>query len=460
MKTSLGWLGKLLVLTLPFATASAQDVSLAIRGTVTDSIHARPLVGAKVVASRAVPPESVTVAHDFAATTDANGRFTIASLTPAIYLITVEHPWLDSTGFDVSARTVDLREKRSVQLSLAVPSGNTIRAAFCGKIARDTSLGLVEGYVHDALSEEPEADVRVLFAWSDFTVDRRTARATPRYHTVAAKTASDGSFAVCGLPISTTLLMQAQIGERASTGAVEVQIPPGGVLVESLRIAATKTATASIFGVVIRDGSSQRPVAGAHVHVFGANEEVLTGDDGGFHLNAVEVGTQSIEVTAVGFRPRRYAIEVHDGSPIKVNLVLPEVAQMLDTVRSTTHRGGAASLRDEFDVRAFRGTGQYITEDMIAKTHPWQTTDLLRYVSGFEFKSDTVFSKRGEIEVMGTGICRPLLLIDGSPADSMNEVLPIAIHGIEVYASSINVPIQYSATATATGCGAILIWTK
>ncbi len=460
MKTSLGWLGKLLVLTLPFATASAQDVSLAIRGTVTDSIHARPLVGAKVVASRAVPPESVTVAHDFAATTDANGRFTIASLTPAIYLITVEHPWLDSTGFDVSARTVDLRDKHSVQLSLAVPSGNTIRSAFCGKIARDTSLGLVEGYVHDALSDAPEAEVRVLFAWSDFTVDRRTARATPRYHTVAAKTASDGSFAVCGLPISTTLLMQAQIGERASTGAVEVQIPPGGVLVESLRIAATKTATASISGVVIRDGSSQRPVVGAHVHVFGANEEVLTGDDGGFHLNAVEIGTQSIEVTAVGFRPRRYAIEVHDGSPIKVNLVLPEMAQMLDTVRSTTHRGGAPALRDEFDARAVRGTGQYINEDMIAKTKPWQTTDLLRYVHGFEFKSDTVFSKRGEIEVMGTGICRPLLLIDGSPADSMNEVLPIAIHGIEVYASSINVPIQYSATATATGCGAILIWTK
>ncbi len=100
---------------------------------------------------------------------------------------------------------------------------------------------------------------------------------------------------------------------------------------------------------------------------------------------------------------------------------------------------------------------------MIAKTRPWQTTDLLRYVHGFEYKSDTVFTTRGDAElaVMGaTGICKPVLLIDGNPADSMNEVMPIAIHGIEIYASSINVPIQYSATATATGCGAILIWTK
>lgn len=463
MKSSLRWLGKLLVLVvlgLPVARAASQDAPLAIRGTVIDSIHARPLAGAKVVASRAVPAESLTVAHEFTATTDVNGRFAITALAPAVYLITVDHPWLDSTGFDVSARTVDLREKHSVQLDLAVPSGNTIRSAFCGKIARDTSVGLVEGFVHDALSDAPVEAVRVLFAWSDFTVDRRTARPTPHYHTVAARTAVDGSFAVCGLPVSTSLLMQAQIGERESTGAVEVQIPPAGVLVESLRIAANKTASAAIAGVVIRDGSTQRPVAGAHVHVFGAHEDVLTGADGSFRLNAVEIGTQSLEVTAVGFRPRRYAIEVREGTPISVNLVLPEMAQVLDTVRSTARRVAAPSLRDEFDARAFHGTGQYLTEDMIAQKHPWQTTDLLQYVRGFEYLRDTVFSKRGEVEVGGNAVCKPLLLIDGSPANSMNEVLPIAIHGIEVYASSINVPIQYSATATATGCGAILIWTK
>jgi hypothetical protein len=459
LKTPLGWLGSLFLLGLPFAMASAQEPPVAIRGTVTDSVRRGPLVGAKVVAVRTVAPDSVNAAYEFVARTDANGRFAITSLVPAVYLVTVEHPWLDSSGFDVSAQTVDLRDRHSVTLNLAVPSGVTIRTAFCGRIARDTSLGLVEGYVRDARSDAPVEAVRVLFAWSDFTVDMRTARAMPRYHTIAAKTARDGSFAVCGLPVSTSLLMQAQIGERAATGAVEVQIPAGGVLVETLRIAANAPGTASVSGGVIRDGS-QRPVAGAHVHVFGASDEVLTADDGSFHLIDVPIGTQSIEVTAVGFRPRRYAIDVHLEGAIRLNLVLPEMAQLLDTVRSTARRTGAASLRDEFDQRAFRGTGQYITEDMIAKRHPWQTTDLLRYVHGFVFKSDTVFTTRGEIEVGGMGYCKPLLLIDGSPADSMNEVLPIAIHGIEVYASSINVPIQYSATATATGCGAILIWTK
>jgi hypothetical protein len=130
--------------------------------------------------------------------------------------------------------------------------------------------------------------------------------------------------------------------------------------------------------------------------------------------------------------------------------------QALDTVRTTTKRLNAAALREEFDERTVRGTGQYITEDMIARTHPWLTSDLIRHVGGFELKGDTVFSTRGDYEVGGTGVCKPVLLIDGNPADSMNEVMPMAIHGIEIYASSINVPLKYPSSA----CGAIFIWTK
>ena len=93
---------------------------------------------------------------------------------------------------------------------------------------------------------------------------------------------------------------------------------------------------------------------------------------------------------------------------------------------------------------------------MIARTHPWKTSELIRYVRGFEVRADTVFGKRGDYELGGTGQCKPLILIDGSPADLMDEVLPIAIHGIEFYASSVNVPLKYPASA----CGAIYIWMK
>jgi Carboxypeptidase regulatory-like domain len=453
------WLRGFVLLAAPIAAAAAQDSTLAIRGIVMDSVGKKPLVGARVIASRAVSADSLNSPHEFTAKTDSSGRFEIRPLAPAVFLVTVEHPWIDSTGFDVPPRTIDLRNHRSAMLNLAVPSGPTIRTAFCPPGVRDSAHGLVEGYVRDAVSDEAVIGVRVLFAWSDFTVNKRTGRATPHHHAFATSTARDGSFVVCGLPVAETILMQAQIEERAATGAVEVAIPSGGVLVETLRIATNKAGTVSVSGSV-RRGGTELPVVGAHVHVFGADDEVVTADDGSFHLNDVPIGTQSIEVTALGLRPRRYAIDVRPSGTGRLSIAMGEGAQSLDTVRTIGQRTHAASLRDEFDARAEHGLGQYITEDMIAKTHPWQTTDLIRYVAGFKVRRDTVFTSRGDFEIGARSTCKPTLLIDGSPADSMNEVMPIAIHGIEIYASSVNVPLKYSSTATASVCGTILIWTK
>jgi hypothetical protein len=445
----------LFLLGMPLAAAAAQEASLTIRGVVTDSVHHGPLVGARIIASRTIAHDTVTTTEDVVAKTDAAGRFELKALAAAVYLLTVEHPWLDSTGFDVSAQTVDLRDGHSATVSLAVPSGATIRSAFCPPGARDTTVGLVEGHVRDAQSGQPVGGVRVIFAWTDFTVDKRTARATPRPHTIASSTARDGSFAACGLPISEKFLMQAQIGDRSATGAIEVEIPSSGVLVETLRIATNKAGTTSVVGDVIRS-ASQRPVPGAHIHVFGASNEVVSAADGSFRLNDVPIGTQSIEVTSVGLKPRRYTIDVPPEGIPAVHIAVAEAGQVLDTVRSTARRNGAAALRDEFDVRVNRGTGQYFTESSIESIHPLQTSDLVRFFRGFEVHADTIYSKRGDLEIGGLSTCKPVLLIDGNPADSMNEVLPVSIHGIEVYASPINAPLKYAAAE----CGAIYIWTK
>jgi hypothetical protein len=338
----------------------------------------------------------------------------------------------------------------------AQDSARVVRVASCAAAARDSTRGRVEGHVRDAQSDQPIANVRVVLEWSDFTVDRHTGRATEYAHTVTTGTKRDGTFAICDLPTGQAFLMQAQIAERAATGAIEVEIPPGGVLFKSLRIAATKDGAASISGRVERTGSKQ-PVAGAHVHVFGADSSSVTASDGSFYLNDVPIGTQSIEITSVGLRPRRYAIDVPADGASGLTIELDERVRSLDTIRTVGKRIMAPALRDEFDLRAVHGgTGQYITQAMIERRHPWQTTDMIRFARGFEFVGDTVFSTRGVLEVGGTGRCKPILLIDGSPADSMNEILPIAIHGIEIYATSAGVPPKYPSS----DCGAIFIWTK
>lgn len=94
---------------------------------------------------------------------------------------------------------------------------------------------------------------------------------------------------------------------------------------------------------------------------------------------------------------------------------------------------------------------------MIAKAQVVQTAELFQQVRGFYVMSDTVYSSRGLTELSGNRVCQPTVYINGmQSAGTMNDIVPTDIHGIEIYASSINVPPQYKASA----CGAILIWTK
>lgn len=446
----------LLLTTLAWSRVTAQETPPSLRGMVTDSIRHVPLAGATVIASRAADRDGA--AEDFSATTDARGRFELTSLRPGVYVVTVEHPWLDSTGLGVPAQTVSLVNVSTAIVNLAVPSGATIRAALCPISAHDTTLGLIAGYVKDVNSDHPVAGARVVFAWDDFDVEQRSARALQHKRLAAAMSGRDGEFRICGVPVQYPLLMQAQIGSHEATGAVEVQVPPSGVLVQTLRLDASPSGSTSLTGVVRKSGSG-RAVAGAHVHLYGAIDEVLSAPDGSFHLMNVPYGTQSVEVTALGYYPRRYAVEVHPNEVPSVVIPMLEMGPVLDSVRIIARRQGAATLHREFDERSAHGSGQYITEEMIAKAAPLETAELMQQVRGFYVMQDTVYSSRGTTSIAANSnhVCQPTLFIDGNPsAGTMNDIVPSAIHGIEIYASSINVPPKYPAAS----CGAILIWTK
>jgi hypothetical protein len=444
----------LLLTSLCGSLVAAQAASpLILQGTVIDSIRHVPLVGATVIAS--ATSNAAGAAPDRTATTDVRGRYTINPASPGMYVVTVEHPWLDSTGLGVPARTVAVRDQ-PVTVNLAVPSGATIRAAFCPISAHDSTLGLVAGYVKDVNSEHPVAGARVVFAWDDFDVDRMSAHATEHRRLAAVTSGADGTFRVCGLPVERTLLVQAQIGSHEATGAIEAEVPASGVLVETLRIDASPSGTTSLSGVVHRSGSG-RTIAGAHVHLYGATGEVVSSPDGSFGLAAVPFGTQSVEVTALGYYPRRYAVDVRPGTTPKISIPMLEMAPVLDSVRVVAKGRAPATLHREFDERSAHGSGQYITEDMISKANVLQTAELMQQVRGFYVMSDTVYSSRGVTELTGNRVCQPAVYINGmQSAGTMNDIVPTDIHGIEVYASSVNVPPQYRASS----CGAILIWTK
>ncbi len=385
----------------PFAFAIAQEPTASLHGTVTDSSRHKPLAGATVVVSQSAPSASGE-ARDYSATTDAHGKYAIASLAPGAYVLTVEDPWLDSTGLGVPAKRTDLVRDHSATVNLAVPSGATIRAAYCPIAAHDSTIGLVAGYVKDVHSDHGVAGARVVFKWSDFDVDRRTAQAKPRELVASVVTGRDGTFRVCGLPVMRSMLMQAQFGDREATGAIDATIPSSGVLVETLRLDATIVGTASLSGTVQRDGS-EGPIGAAHVRLFGASSEVLSAPDGSFHLNDVPLGTQSIEVTALGFYPRRYEVDVHAANTEHATIHMIEVARTLDSIRIIAKRQATPLWSREFDDRSAHGQGQYINEDMIAKADPFKITDLFRQLRGFTVRNGSIVSTRGVTHIpMGT----------------------------------------------------------
>jgi hypothetical protein len=68
----------------------------------------------------------------------------------------------------------------------------------------------------------------------------------------------------------------------------------------------------------------------------------------------------------------------------------------------------------------------------------------------------TVYSSRGITTLGGNRVCAPAVYVDGMPGPAIDDISPLAIHGIEIYSSSAEVPAKYPTG----GCGAILIWTK
>ena len=73
-----------------------------IEGTVTDSIHSRPLAGVRVAAVDAAAPATMPGS----ATTDARGSFRIDSLAPGRYMVGFESPLLDSLEIALPPREV------------------------------------------------------------------------------------------------------------------------------------------------------------------------------------------------------------------------------------------------------------------------------------------------------------------------------------------------------------------
>ena len=439
-----------------------------IEGVVTDSAHARWPEGASVLAIRTEPPE-----HSGGADVDNRGRYRIDSLPVGPYMVELSSPFLDSLEITLPARDITVQAGRATKLDFAFPSGRTLRAGACPGLALAAGSGALLGRVVDADTDAPLADARVVFAWHETTIDRKTLTPRTAERSGAVATDSLGRYRLCGIPTDEWVVLQVQRAGRAGSD-VRVMVPDSaGVSVRNLSlstaasrtftastdstsndtVAAPLTGTASVAGVV--RGVGGLPLGEAQLRVLGARGTTISDARGRFSLSDLPAGTQVLEVRRIGYLLAQQPVELRSGRTVTQDVQLRRIVT-LDSIRVLAQRSRYREF--EFNRKANR-FGKFLTVDSIEKRHPLFTSDLFRVTPGFRvmgFGLDAVVASSRGASSISRATCAANVVIDGMPHMEINLISPFDIGAMEIYRPGDPAPVQYNEGS----CGVIVIWTK
>jgi hypothetical protein len=458
----------LLIASLAVPRAARAQRPGRVEGDITDSLHSRPLPGATVLLSGLAPGS--TAFHS--AVADDRGRFRFDSVDAGRYSVTLSHPIIDSLELVLPPHEVTVTAGERSRITLALPSGATVRARACPGIAMPLRVGAIVGQVTDAESEQPLSNATIAVDWMDMQFDRSTLQTTSTPRSASIRTDSTGIFRFCGVPTDTYVLLQVQRDGRSGS-PVRVSIPVASGLTvlrlsysesASRPLAAAEdsagadevvplTGTASVGGVV-RNTNGQ-PVNDAVVRLVGAAGESRTDGRGAFSLAALPAGTQLLEVRRVGYLVAHERVELRSGRTVTADVALQRIVT-LDSVRVIAQRNRYREAADR--QRRQGGAGTYITEDQIARYAATETTDLLSrlgslFVQGRGLDAK-LYVQRGAKTIEGPP-CPMNVIIDGFQHQDANVVLPQEIGAIEIYKGPAGAPIEFN-----SACGVVMIWTK
>lgn len=421
-------------------------VEQGVAGKVFDSLAAAPLAAARVELVDAVHPEQ----SPRELISDSSGAFAARDVAPGRYVATFYHPRLDSLGVQSSSFLVDLRGRRGVWLSLAIPSPARLRAMFCGDHLTD-STGMLIGRAIDARTQSGIEGAVVTAQWLD--VDAHPGRSVLVHRPYTQTTSrSDGSFTLCDVPLFKDFGVHAdQPGKRS--GTIGLKLTESGIARRDLLLADSQHVI--VHGNVL--GGNGAPVPRAHVSAIDMPGEATADENGVFALPVERGGTQTLVVRALGYYPEERTVDIRPDSGAWVELDLPTRVSALDT----THvRANRSADYDGFERRRAGGIGTFLTSADIEATIPRSLTDLISRSPA----TPLVRLPDGHLGVSVRGAsCLPVLVLNGHSLPMIHDLIEIdnlvdlaAIARMEIYTAG-EIPPQYTLRTT---CAAILVWTK
>jgi hypothetical protein len=456
-----------LVLTLFVARPShAQtEQSGRIEGMVTDSVRARPLAGARVIAVGTGPRADARLE----ATTDSAGRYRIDSLPVGRYVVGFESPLLDSLEVALSPREVTVTPERVATLDLALPSRAKLRAAVCPGVSLPPKTGAIFGRVVSAESDAPLAGVTIAMMWRDLDLDRKTLRLVNGTGSTSVTTDAGGWYRVCGVPTGTWIELELQHDGRVSPVVRALVNDTVGVAIRHLSFSASAarpivvasspnvkmpppaplSGRARLTGVV--RGAGDLPVASAEVTVRGTIARARTDSIGRYSLAALPAGSQMLEVRRVGYAVAERPVELRADTAVTADVRLQRVVN-LDSMRVVA----ISSRYTEFEEHRRQNIfGRFLGE----KEMEWQRR--MPYASDIieKFPMYRVYGEGPKAVVIDPGLgkpCKVNIVVDGMEHQEINDTPALIIGAMELYRAGSPMPAEI----IDNWCGAIVIWTK
>jgi hypothetical protein len=367
-----------------------------------------------------------------------------------------------------------------IRRPLSLRSVITFALVLAAAAAAPAHAQTVQGRAVDRETQQPIADASLVLMDAEGNA------------VVSGRSGADGSFSLTAPRAGEYRLTASRIGYRNMLSSA-VSLGEGQVVQVEARIAPQPVAMdtalaradgpAGISGRVLESGTD-RPVGGATVTLLNRRglsvRQVVTREDGRFHLRVRDPGGHQIRAQRVGFTPSTSpSITVTPGDTVQVEMRIATAAVVLTPL--TVVAASRDVLRDqqlaEFDWRReHQAWGRYIGPDQIKHINPFYASDVLQHVpfvqvSGGAQRSVTLRAPHGR------GRCNPTVYVDGhfvptsSPAlnsprnrgggaeITLDEVVSgSTIAAVEVYDKPALAPAEYLPRNGL--CGVIVIWTR
>ena len=381
--------------------------------------------------------------------TDSSGHFSFPNLMPGAYRLVTQHDALEAIGVPYQM-SLALLVSEADSAMVAMPSFETMWRIACESAPPGPDTALVYGTVKGIGRSKPIRGASVYANWIDIETGGKRKFETKRWH-IDGETDSTGTYVLCGVPTQTGLRLRAVI-DSGESGIIDV-LPLGSKVVyrQDMALSFDPGKRGIVTGIVL--GRNAFPIGGARVVAEGA-QETRTDTAGRFTLREVPLGTQQVEVIAIGLQPTARTVDVSltDTAFLEMHVTRPVTLQKVNIVASSVRQQFVA----EFNTRRSKGIGVF--RDSTQVSVHGTLTSVFSTIPGVSMVRDGLFFPRG------TGTCVPIVWIDNVHVQSTDDILalrPSDIGAIEVYLREFNIPPQFLVRNSRTPqCGSIVVWTK